>query len=195
MKRLLLVCSIIAILITGTGRVSAQATLENEAGICAYFNAGKPVNLDFVRDRFRTIESDTGDYLIGSFPLPEYTEDDDPHVYFSRDGWVAAYYLKDDPVAKIVDLLSWAGGKMERTKLDIALSLIGEAAGFSPNGVKYYYFPAPQANRMLIAADMGPYNQQTNEFSVLIPSDTIVYERSVGGTSNVLIGETRIERI
>ncbi len=53
-----------------------------------------------VRNRFRTIEAETNDYIIGSVDLQDYPEQFDTHVYIHRDGWFMAYYLAADPAVQ-----------------------------------------------------------------------------------------------
>lgn len=90
----------------GGGGASPRAGtsfLEEEAGISAYTNVGEAINLGNAKTAFGTIEYETSDYIIGSVPLPDYAETEDVHAYVHKDGWVVAYYLEDEPVAKIVE--------------------------------------------------------------------------------------------
>ena len=157
--------------------LSAHANfLEDEAGITAYTNVGRAINLSAVKNAFRTIEHETADYVIGSVAIPDYTESEDVHVYIHKDGWLAAYYLKDEPVAKIIDSAHYEGGQISGTKLDLALLEVSNALGLPIVDVKYYDFVAPQANQLLLVVDRQ--DQQEDSFEILIPNDLTVFERS-----------------
>lgn len=47
--------------------------LDNEAGIAAYYQAPGTIDLSLVRGQFRTIETETSDYIIGSIAVPGHT--------------------------------------------------------------------------------------------------------------------------
>ena len=85
------------------GASPAANFLEEEAGISAYMKSPYSINLNTVRDLFRTIEDETSDYIIGSMPVADNPEDKDVHVYINKNGWIVAYYLKEDPVGKILN--------------------------------------------------------------------------------------------
>jgi hypothetical protein len=164
--------------------------LEHEAGICAYAFAGRPINLQAVRNALQTVESQIDDYIIGSLRIPEYTEHDDAHIYAHRDGWVAAYYLRNDPVAKVADLVQYEGGQIERTKLDIALQVVEETVGVALRNVKHFDFSRPEANRLLIVVELlanyrGIYpldNRGAREeaFRITLPDEFVAQHRSFG---------------
>ncbi len=122
------------------------AYLDQEAGISAYFKASA-INLNSVRSLFRTIELDTEDYIIGSIPVTNYLEHFDVHVYVHKDGWILAYYLKQDPAAKIVDIKA---GTITTTHLKNVISLVVAAAGSPFTDVNYYDFRFPDATQMLL---------------------------------------------
>ncbi|MCH8296184.1 hypothetical protein IH992_34325, partial [Candidatus Poribacteria bacterium] len=161
--------------------LSAHANfLEDEAGITAYTNVGRAINLSAVKNAFRTIEHETADYVIGSVAIPDYTESEDAHVYIHKDGWLAAYYLKDEPVAKIIDFAHYEGGAISGTKLDLALLEVANALGLPIADVKYYDFVAPQANQLLLVVDREDNSGTTDSFDITIPNEITVFERSWG---------------
>ena len=71
--------------------------LEDEAGISVYFKAPTTINLSLARKKYRTIEVETPDYIIGSVPVGNNPESEDVHVYTNRNGWMVAYYLAPEP--------------------------------------------------------------------------------------------------
>jgi len=148
---------------------------QDEAGISAYFKSASPVNLADVRNVFRVIEVETADYIIGSVDVADYVEDFDVHVYVHRTGWFMAYYLKGDPVAKMVDMRRSTGTSPIKTLFENTLSIVAVAAGVPMPQVTFYDFRYPNAtNMMLIYENYG----DGNSFTVQLPSTFVYYERS-----------------
>lgn len=198
MRRNILTLLVTAIAILIVAPVNAKNFLEEEAGICAYTNAGRTIDLARVKPVYRTIEHETKDYVIGSVEITGYPETEDAHVYVHKDGWVAAYYLKEEPVAKIIDWKNYKGA-ITSTKLDLALLKVSNAMGFPLVSVKYYDFVAPQANQILIVADRQ-VEGGTNTFNIMIPFDIVVYDRSwgvyqSGGTMSLHIDGNQISSL
>jgi len=163
---------------------SAQATqdtgtnfLEEEAGLAAYANAGKTINLSDIRPLFRTIERETSDYIIGSVSTPDYDNAWDPHVYAHRNGWVVSYYLSNELAVKAVDWRHFDGTSALNTQIDRALTRVLAVVGITRPEIGYYHFHYPNAtNVMLIAgyADAVAWDS----FELQIPGEFAVYERA-----------------
>ena len=85
----------------GSAGASVASFLDTEAGIAAYFKATGPISLNDVKALFRTTETANSDYVIGSLPIPNYSDEQDVHVYAHVDGWVLAYYLKADVTGEV----------------------------------------------------------------------------------------------
>ena len=152
--------------------------LEAEAGISAYTNVQQAVDLTKAKNAFRTIEHQTEDYIVGSVPLSDYDEEEDVHAYVHKTGWIVAYYLREEPAAKILDWKNYGeDGKIYGTKLETGLSVLCSACQVAPREVKYYDFRCPEANRLLIVADAA-YQVAEDSFTVKIPSGFFVSERS-----------------
>lgn len=148
---------------------------QDEAGISAYFKSASPVNLADVRSVYRVIEVETADYIIGSVDVADYEELFDVHVYVHRTGWFMAYYLKGDPVAKMVDMRRSSGASPAKTLFENTLSIVAVAAGVPMPQVTFYDFRYPNAtNMMLIYENYG----DGNSFTVQMPSTFVYYERS-----------------
>jgi len=147
---------------------------QDEAGIAAYFKSASPVNLADVRGVFRVIEVQTADYIIGSVGVADYVEEFDVHVYVHRTGWFMAYYLKTDPVAKMVDMRSYAGTRID-TLLEKTLNIVAVSAGVAISGVTYYDFRYPNATHLML---IGENDADGNTFTVQLPSSYAYYERS-----------------
>ena len=164
---------------TATERMGVTAFPEDEAGISAYSQASTTIDLDDVRGMFRTIETETSNYIIGSVPAPDYPETEDVHVYIHTDGWVLAYYLAEDPVGKIFDWQAYhTGGRTNlSTKLENTLSAVAIAAGVLPfPDVTYYDFRYPNATHLMLIVEW--VYQGTDSFQVNLPGTFAYYERS-----------------
>lgn len=152
-----------------TGNIGAR--LDEEAGISAYFNAAQPITLSRVRSQFRTIETETTDYILGSVPVPNYVEHFDAHVYVHKSGWILAYYLRPDPVSKIIDVKARS---ITTTKLANVVTAVGGAAGVPVLEVSHYDFRYPNATHMMLVAED---NANGNEFTIQVPSSFAYFER------------------
>ena len=168
-----------------TVAANAMNFLEEEAGICAYTNAGKTVDFAKVKPIYRTIEYEMNNYIIGSVPIADYAETEDVHVFVSKDGWVAAYYPAGDPVSKIIDWRNYQGNEITSTKLELALKKVADTVNFPLVNVKYYDFVCPQATNLMMVVDNQAV-EGTDSFDIMIPNDIIVYERSWGHYVNLI---------
>ena len=151
--------------------------LEEEAGILAYTNVMMDIDLDKAKEVYRTIEVEKENYTIGSVALPDYPESEDVHVYVHKDGWIVAYYLKDEPIAKMVSYKYYQEDGDITLKLDTALGVMCDGVGLPLISTNYYDFRYPNANRIMIIVD-GQWVEGTNTFDIKIPSDVRVYDRS-----------------
>lgn len=156
---------------SGEEAEALQSILE-EAGIAAYFQTSGSINLNSVRSLFRTIESETSSYLIGSIPAQNYPERWDVHAYVHADGWIMAYYLAEDPVAKIIDVRGWT---IENTLLENTVASIAGSLGEPFDEATYYDFRYPNATHMLL---VGEDHDNGRDFIIEIPSAFGYYERS-----------------
>lgn len=157
----------------------ALDTIQNEAGISAYFQSTTPVTISSVRSVFRTIELETDDYILGSVDLANYPENHAPHVYVHSDGWFLSYYLNTDPVAKIIDWNAYtaSGSTTISTKLENVLAIVAGSAGVGIPGITHYDFRYPNATTMMIIAERSE-GTNNNSFTINIPSSFGVSERS-----------------
>jgi len=159
--------------------LEAPRGLENEsafigAGISAYTNIGKQINLSLAEEAFKGVEFRGDDYVIGIVSVSD-SEDDDVHVYVQKDGWIVAYYPDHQLVPKIIkDLMNPADNKLED-----ALNKVCEKLNVTSFKVNYYHFKYPDANAMLIAGDKAERccdGCTNNAFNVIVPSNVTVYE-------------------
>ncbi len=149
------------------GQISGANFLEQEAGIAAYVKVNNAIDLKLADGVFRGIDSKTSDYIIGSVALPDYNENEDPHVFIHKDGWLIAYYPKNEPVTKIIN---W--NDYDNNKLELALAEVNNVLTLVLSEPSYYHFAYPEANAVIVAAD-------SDTMRVTIPSSMVVYERSI----------------
>jgi len=165
----------ILILSMFAGNVDASF-LDDEAGISAYTKATTTITLNNAKSAFRTIETQTSNYIIGSVPIPGLPESEDAHVYVSKSGWILAYYKKDLPTAKMLQWSGYAGGSISTTTLADAISSLASSAGVSYSGIKYYNFKYPGANRLMMIVDWKKDGPDSYQFKV--PDTFVLNENS-----------------
>lgn len=152
-----------------------SALIQDEAGIAAWYNAASPVDLNLVKPVYRVIETQTADYILGSVPVPDHSEElHDVHLYVHKDGWFLVYYLKEDPIGKIID---WKHFNTDiPTKLETVLASVSAAAGLpAPQSVTHYDFRYPNATKLMLLYE--DYDNG-NAFKIKVPSSYISYARS-----------------
>lgn len=171
----------------GVARAESDAGvnfMESEAGISAYTNAGQAIDLNLVRTFYRSIERSTADYIIGSVPAPGYVgvgdseEQVDAHVYIHRDGWIVAYYLKDAPATKMINWPNYNPDKLSRNNLSDIIKQIFASFGIVSSSIAYYDFRYPNANSLMLIADLEIDNNDADTFTLQIPGSVTVFERS-----------------
>lgn len=157
---------------------NAAGQIQNQAGISAYFKAPSAIDLtsSALLNHFRGVEQATNTYIIGSVGVPDYDPNDDAHVYVSANGWVLAYYLKNEPVAKIFDWKHWDGGTSIPSKLDRVLAVVASGIGISTPALTYYHFQYPNATNLMLAGDQA--KGTTDSFEITLPGNFLYYERS-----------------
>lgn len=158
--------------------VSGETTfLEEEAGMSIYVNIGLSIDLAVAKTVYRTIEKETADYIVGSIALPDLSENEDVHCFVHKDGWIVIYYLKGEPISKIVDWNLWSEGKLTKNKLQVGLEQMTNALGVVATSVKYYHFQYPNATKCMIILETL-VGKGEDIFNITIPNDLVVYERS-----------------
>ena len=151
--------------------------LDEEAGITIYTNVGQSLNLATAKAEYKTIEKETPDYIVGSVSLPNLPEADDVHIFVHKDGWIVVYYLKAEPVSKVIDWNHYSAGKLTKTKLQVGLEEMCNALGLTATDLKYYHFQYPYASKWMIIVE-SQYGSGTDSCRLRIPSEFTVYERS-----------------
>jgi len=185
----------------------AQAAFpQDQAGIAAYVKLSGVNQTTFdtaLDDFFDSTEPSDNTYAIG---IKGYLVDDRPydpyaynkidiHFYLGVDGWLAAYLLKDDPAAKIVN---WRpGAELKNTLLEVALEDAIAKLGAAPTGeIKYHDFSAPASSKMTLVKESSPANDQDsegnpinyNEFSAMMKGTLNRFSWSVEGVGTSCSG-------
>jgi hypothetical protein len=157
-----------------TGPETADSTisdrLDQEAGISAWFKSPDPINLTNAATAFRVIETQNADYIIGSVALTGYSEHYDAHVYVHKDGWILAYYLKQDLVSKIVNIRA---STVNSTNLQSIISTVAGASGVALGAVSHYDFRYPNATHILMVYED---DENGNTFTIKLPGTYGFYD-------------------
>ena len=159
---------------------------EDEAGISAYVNVGESIDLEEVSTIFDQIIAVNETYVIGKVPIPNFGGNIHLHLYADINGWIVAYFTKDEPASKI---MQWSGTDTNNPKItEIKTTTLEDAiekacnatgidyAGIKPN-IKYYDFEFPDADGMLLFVKTRA-TSGSNYTHVSIPSDYALYEAS-----------------
>lgn len=150
--------------------------LDEEAGITAYTNLGRVIDLSMARTGFKTIEQETADYIVGSIALPDLPETEDVHCFVHSDGWIVTYYLAAEPASKIIGWVYSLPGSLV-TKLKVGIDEMCTTLETVAGDISYYHFHYPLANRLMMIAE-SQQGLGTDNFNLKIPGEFTVYERS-----------------
>lgn len=155
----------------------------DEAGIAAYVKLDSVTIEDLTEAliffRFGG-ESKEETYVIGTVEVENKFWKNYPHLYIGLDGWMVAFYLKDEEASRIMQWKDYTPGTISTTTLKDAIDFMAENIGVTYSGeVKYYHFAFPEANKMTLIAETLPeatLGTCTNSFSVTVPGT--LYEAS-----------------
>jgi len=179
-----------------TGSASAAVDFPaDEAGISAYVKASPSIDINDTKSAFASIECETADYIIGTVEMWGHTEEQQPHIYVSKDGWIVAYYPNNRPSSWIIPWYSYNTIPNGNSTLSDAVNILVNKVGGSNAGLKYYNFNFPDATKIMLIAES---TTSSNYFNVTVPNSFSLYEagwshyspyiHSVGSTN--LDGET-----
>lgn len=156
-----------------TGSASAAVDFPaDEAGISAYVKASSSIDLNDTKSAFASIERETPDYIIGTVDITWHSEQDRPHVYVSKDGWIVAYYPTEKSAGWIFPWYEYSGGQLSSTTLSKALGIVANAVGGTTNGLKYYDFRNPDASKMMIIIES---TTGTEFYKLTVPTSFSLY--------------------
>jgi hypothetical protein len=163
--------------------------LDQEAGIAAYVQVPSPVDLEGVKGAFKIIEQETSDFVVGTVEITNAPLA--PHVFVSSDGWIVAYFLRDESVGN-----AWAydhGFKPPDDVLARALTQVSSTVGGAPASPSYFDFEYPGANRVSVinaptSGDLFEV-QIPNGFQVFEAAQTQFYQLVEDVTPSIQIGQ------
>ena len=158
-------------------------------------DAGQTLDLELAKSGFKSIEKETSNYVVGSISLPDRPENDDVHCFVHKDGWIVVYYLKSEPLCKIIDWDSYIGETLTKTKLQIGLEEICNVLFITPTNAKYFHFQYPNADEMMLIIetvyDSSYYpSVHSDSFNLKIFSELTVYERAWTHRAQLIDGST-----
>lgn len=157
--------------------------LEEEAGISAYVNVGREIDLDEAREALIGISSEGESYIIGNVELEGLPEEEFPLVYIHEVGWILTYYTKYAPASRIMQWHEYDGGVVTTTTLEDAIAKICPQIGINylqiQGNIEFYDFKYPNATTLILAVDtidIGKNGTDTLNFE--IPFSVVLYEAS-----------------
>ena len=160
---------------------------EDEAGIAAYVNVNQSIDFEKLVTILDPLINVTGGvYIHGKTKIPNFGGDVHPHIYANTNGWLVAYFTKDENASM---LMQWSGTDVNNpniteittTTLEDAIEKACNATGVNyteiqPN-IKYYDFEFPDANSMMIFVKTQA-TEGSDYIHISIPSDYMLYEAS-----------------
>ncbi len=163
---------------------------EDEAGICAYLKIPS-LNVSDVQGAFLAGFQRGNNYAIGQVQVSNNGGATKPFVYVDDNGWIAAYYKRDDhPSAEMVYWnQSWLGDPdsmqnvnfLNSTLVKAICRVVEEAGGNCDdytNSIGFYNFEYTGANRMMIISKASPSGSSSDRFEVTVPQGYTFYEVS-----------------
>jgi hypothetical protein len=120
-------------------------------------------------------------HVIGRIPVKieveGYSFNLNPYIYIDIEGWIVAYFRKEEPSSKIVQWTNYSPGNLSTNILEEAVDKITTELDLTYSSLSYYHFQYPEANRMTIVVDtVNSLDSPVNNFSVTIPGT--IYESS-----------------
>ncbi|MFH1127044.1 MAG: hypothetical protein V1718_02955 [archaeon] len=194
-------CSILAIIMLAANASAADQIDTSNIYIMAYYRAGPSADLSQAIQEFDYVRESTGQYVEGQleiwhnfpngrdtgastdFEIRDGVFTDIPfsttvNVRVKSDGWIVAWLTNEQNLS---DIVFW--NRVADYNLVPLDTTLGQAiwrisnrlnANYDKNGVKYYSYKYPDANRLLIGGAKTISNAAS--YSFLIPSEITLYE-------------------
>ncbi|MBK8129080.1 MAG: hypothetical protein IPK53_09130 [bacterium] len=99
--------------------------LDNEAGIAAYYQAPGTIDLSLVRGQFRTIETETSDYIIGSIAVLA-TLNNLTYMRMFKEWLDIGIHANNEPPGKIINP---TGKTINTTNFTTVISILTDRPG------------------------------------------------------------------
>lgn len=146
--------------------------LEENAGIAAYVKIDETIDIEQLRESFKVVEQLNDQYLTGQIAVPDLRENWHPRMFVSEDGWIVAYYAKEEPTTRM--LTRWIqsdNNGLTNTTLEIAiretLKNLGPGMTSRAQNIQYYHFQIPEADRISLIREN---TDGEDTFHLTIPS-------------------------
>jgi len=156
---------------------------EDEAGISAYVNIGKSINITEAVKAFTQTEELSQTHAIGIIPIDNKRGTMNVHVYVDTGGYIVAYFKNTEPASKII---KWSGMDFDNPKIEdfttnaAIKAMCDKIDVYYPDikdDIKYYNFEYPDAEKMVIFLDAR--SSGGNEYThIFIPGRYRLYEAS-----------------
>lgn len=135
--------------------------------------------------RFKTIRQQTEQFISGIViapgyeKLPEFGENAEIQVFLHRDGWIVAYLTKWQLASVMFDWVNYDQKRLgNSTLIENVIRLLVHDVGVDEFTVSYYDFRYPEATNLMLVADFANDKIRSNTFTINIPQQLTVYERS-----------------
>ncbi|MCD4651427.1 MAG: hypothetical protein K8S56_06540 [Candidatus Cloacimonetes bacterium] len=201
MKQIVLLgCAVLtALMLAGTGAAGDQIDTSNIL-VMGYYDTGTEIDLSQAIQEFDYVTESTGQYVEGKLQMwcdhpdgrkvgyiQDYERRDDTYtdilfasnvsVRVKSDGWIVAWLTNDQNIG---DIVLWndanSGSNPSDTTIGKAIWRITDRVGidYDKNGVNYYSYKYPAADRLLIGGRMVT-GDQGETYRFLIPSAPTLY--------------------
>jgi hypothetical protein len=155
----------------------------NEAGIAGYMKTDVPLTVDHLAKAGDTVVKQGESYIIVTVKDLGGLDNSGVHVYIGLDGWIVAYYLKDEETSKMI--IYQGKDQPILNTLQKGIQKVCNQMGIDCSdcllSIEYYDFEFPDANKITLIGELVPgyYSSsgaQTNDFYVTVPGT--LYEAS-----------------
>ena len=194
-------CAVLAVLVLAGSAAAGDQIDTSNILVLGYYSGGTEIDLSQAIQEFDRVTETTGQYVEGIvtiwFDNPEgrnpgdiqeyeRRDDVDTNIPFATDisvrvksdGWIVAWLTNYQDIS---DIVFWndanANSNPSDTTIGKAIWRITDRVGvnYYKDGVKYYSYKYPAADKLLIGGRMT-YSKQSETYYFLIPSATTVYK-------------------
>ena len=135
------------------------------------------------------MENFSANHIIGIVPVPDYGGAVRPHVYVDTEGWIVAYFTKDELASLIMDWQSNNKGSVDYPKIEAINTTTLEQAikktidelsldyDEIKQKIKYYDFEFPDADKLFLFVKTRS-NEGSDYVYIQIPESYKLYEAS-----------------
>lgn len=166
-----------------TEAMGGNAFPEDEAGISAYVNVGKSINITEAVKAFTQTEELSQTHAIGIIPIDNMRGTMNVHVYVDTGGYVVAYFKNTEPASNII---KWSGMDFDNPKIEDFITNAAIKAMCDKidvyyldikDNIKYYDFEYPDAEKMVLF--LNARSSSGNEYThIFIPGKYRLCEAS-----------------